>query len=134
MVTPAEKLISVVPETADLIIQARVNNRDIGFVQDGMPVAIKVDTFSFQKYGMLDGEVIQIAKDSKISENDPTRQEEIYEVMILPLEKRLMVEGVEQNIKTGMTVSADIKVGKRKIIEFFVYPLVKYLNEGISVR
>ncbi len=134
VVTPAEKLISIVPETADLIIQARISNQDIGFVKDGMPVAIKVDTFSFQKYGMLDGQVIQIAKDSKISENDPSRQEEIYEVMINPLEKQLMVEGVEQNIKTGMTVSADIKVGKRKIIEFFVYPLVKYLNEGISVR
>ncbi len=134
VVTPAEKLISVVPETENLMIQANISNQDIGFIQKGMPVSIKIDTFSFQKYGLLSGEVIQIAKDSKVSESDPTRQAQIYEVMIHPLEKHLMVEGVEQNIQTGMTVSADIKVGKRKIIEFFIYPLIKYLNEGISVR
>lgn len=51
------------------------------------------------------------------------------------LEKtHLMVEGVKTAITTGMSVTAEIKVGKRRIIEFFIYPLIKYLDEGMSVR
>ncbi len=45
-----------------------------------------------------------------------------------------MVEGVKTAITTGMSVTAEIKVGKRRIIEFFIYPLIKYLDEGMSVR
>jgi len=44
------------------------------------------------------------------------------------------VEGVATPIATGMSVTAEIKVGKRRIIAFFIYPLIKYLDEGISVR
>jgi len=41
---------------------------------------------------------------------------------------------LETPITTGMSVTAEIKVGKRRVIEFFIYPLIKYLDEGISVR
>ena len=40
----------------------------------------------------------------------------------------------EENIRTGMSLTAEINVGKRRIIEFFIYPLIKYLDEGMSVR
>ena len=46
----------------------------------------------------------------------------------------LLVEGIETAITTGMSVTVEIKVGKRRVIEFFIYPLIKYLDEGISVR
>jgi hemolysin D len=44
------------------------------------------------------------------------------------------VGGRKEQLKLGMTVTAEVKVGKRRIIEFFVYPLIKYMNEGMSVR
>ena len=130
VVTPAEKLMSVVPKDAKLKIKATVMNQDIGFVQVGMPVSIKIDTFDFQKYGLLNGEVTYVSPNSIEDE----KQGPIYEVFIKLLNSTLVVEGKEQTVKTGMTTSNEIKIGKRRIIEFFIYPLIKYLDESIKVR
>jgi len=130
VVTPAKELISIVPVDAPLVIKASVLNKDIGFISEKMPVSIKVDTFSFQKYGLLNGVVRKISKDSIEDE----KLGPIYDVYVEPLTKTLVVEGKKVSISSGMTVSAEIKVGKRRIIEFFIYPLIKYLDESISVR
>lgn len=130
VVTPAQKLMAMVPINAPLIIKAAVLNKDIGFVRDGMPVSIKVDAFDFQKYGTLNGVIRNISKHSTEDE----KLGPIYEVFINPLETRLMVEGKMVPITSGMSLTAEIKVGKRRIIEFFIYPLIKYLDEGIKVR
>lgn len=45
-----------------------------------------------------------------------------------------MVEGKERYLEAGMSVTAEIKVGKRRVIEFFIYPIIRYLDEGLSVR
>lgn len=130
VVTPAQQLFAVTPYNTPLMIKATVNNQDIGFIREGMPVSVKIDTFSFQKYGMIKGEVKSISKNSIKDE----KLGPIYEVYVTPITKTLMVEGREQSIRTGMTLKAEIKVGKRRIIEFFIYPLIKYLDEGMSVR
>lgn len=130
VVTPAEKLISIIPVSSPLTIKATVLNKDIGFIKPGMPVAIKIDTFDFQKYGLLKGKVKIVSKNSI----DDPKLGAIYEVYVTPIDKFLMVEGKRQSISAGMSLSAEIKVGKRRIIEFFVYPLIKYWHEGISVR
>jgi hemolysin D len=130
VVTPAEKVISLVPADSPLIIKALVQNKDIGFVSTGMKAGIKVDTFNFQKYGVIDGTVKTIGRDSL----EDKALGLVYESLIEPKKTTLMVEGVETPVSTGMSVTVEIKVGKRRIIEFFVYPLIKYLDEGISVR
>ena len=58
----------------------------------------------------------------------------IYEVKIEPNGETLMVEGKERYLEAGMSVTAEIKVGKRRVIEFFIYPIIRYLDEGLSVR
>lgn len=130
VVTPAEKLISIIPKDAPLIVKATVLNKDIGFVEKGVAAAIKIDTFSFQKYGLIDGNVTSIANDAIEDE----KLGPIYEIKINPLQLEIEVEGNKKQLEPGMSVTAEIKVGKRRIIEFFVYPLVKYLDEGLSVR
>lgn len=130
VVTPAEKIVSVVPKDAKLKIKATVLNQDAGFVKEKMPVLIKVDTYNFQKYGMLDGVVSVVSPNSIKDENLGP----VYEVYITLLNKTLQVEGKEENIKIGMSTTNEIKIGKRRIIEFFIYPLIKYLDESIKVR
>lgn len=130
VVTPAEKLISIVPDDAPLIIRATVLNQDIGFVTKQMPVAIKIDTFTFQKYGLIEGSVDAISNDAIEDEKLGL----IYEIKVTPLNTSLMIEGKEKRLEPGMNVTAEIKVGKRKIIEFFIYPIIQYLDEGLSVR
>ena len=130
IVTPAEKVISIVPINAPLTIKASVLDKDIGFVKKGMNVQIKVDTFDFQKYGMIEGVVKKVSKDSIEDE----KQGLLYDVYITPVTKTLRVDGEEQPILIGMGLSAEIKTGKRRIIEFFIYPIIKYWAEAVSIK
>ncbi len=130
VVTPAEKLLTLVPSNVPLVIKATVLNQDIGFIENNMPVAIKIDTFDFQKYGLIDGNVIHISQDSVEDE----KLGPIYDILIKPSKTSLLIEGENLQITAGMSVSAEMKVGKRRVIEFFIYPIIKYLDEGMSVK
>ena len=130
VVAPTDKIASVVPENTPLVVKADVMSQDSGFVREGMPVIIKLDTFNFQKYGILNGEVTIVSPNSIEKE----RIGRIYEIYIKPENKTLMVEGKEEHLKIGMTTTNEIKIGKRRVIEFFIYPLIKYLDESIKVR
>jgi hemolysin D len=130
VVTPAEKLAQIVPADMPSVVKTLVLNKDVGFVASGMDASIKVDAFNFQKYGLIEGIVLQVSKNSIEEKNLGL----VYEAYIRPKRTALMVDGVETPIATGMSVTAEIKVGKRRIIEFFIYPLIRYLDEGISVR
>jgi HlyD family type I secretion membrane fusion protein len=130
VVQPAEPILSVVPAEATLVAKVRVLNKDIGYIREGMPVQIKMDTFDFQKYGMIEGVVKKVSKDSIEDEKEGL----IYDVYIKPLEKTLTVDGKPTEISTGMSLSAEIKVDKRRIIEFFIYPIIKNWSEGVSIK
>lgn len=130
VVTPAEKLMMIVPKDAPLIFKATVLNQDIGFVKKDMNVSVKIDTFSFQKYGMIEGKVIHVADDSIEDE----KMGPIYEVLIQPQGYFLEYGREKFAINSGMSITAEMKVGKRRVINFFIYPLIRYLDEGMSVR
>lgn len=130
VVPTAQNLISIVPVNTPLVIKATIPSRDVGFVEEKMPVAIKVDTFEFQKYGMFDGKVKLVSHDSREDEKLGT----VYDIYVTPLTSHIMVEGEPRKLSPGMSVVAEVKVGKRRIIEFFVYPLVKHMHDGLSVR
>jgi len=95
-----------------------------------MEVAIKVDTFTYQKYGLLQGTVIHISDDAIEDEKLGL----VYEVFVQPNKTYLEYANKKYNLHTGMSVLAEMKVGTRRIIEFFIYPAIRYLDEGLSVR
>lgn len=130
VVTPAEKLVTLIPKGVPLIIKATVLNQDIGFITKEMDVAVKIDTFDFQKYGLVNGKVKHIADDAIEDE----KLGPVYEIAITPSATTLKGEGKTLSIHPGMSVTAELKVGKRRVIEFFIYPMIKYLDEGLSVR
>ena len=130
VVTPAQELIALTPADTPLVIKSKVLNKDIGFIRVGMPVSIKIDTYDFQKYGILHGSVKSISQNSMEDE----QLGPVYEIYITPKEDTFIIDGKEQKIATGMTLNAEVEIGKRRIIEFFIYPLIKYMDEGISVR
>lgn len=130
IVTPAQELIALTPVETPMLIKAQVLNKDIGFIRVGMPVSIKVDTYDFQKYGILDGTVKSISQNSIEDE----KLGPVYEIYIIPKKDTFIIDGNEKKISAGMTLNAEIEIGKRRIIEFFIYPLIKYMDEGISVR
>ena len=130
VVSPNDNLISIVPSDAPLIIKASVLNKDIGFLKLGQEVAVKIDTFSFQKYGLLHGNIIEISKDAIEDEKLGL----IYEIKIKPKSLDIKVEGEIKQLEIGMSIIAEVKTGKRRVIELFIYPIIKYMDEGLSVR
>jgi hemolysin D len=120
----------VIPTGVPLIIHATVLNQDIGFVTKEMDASVKIDTFDFQKYGLIHGNVKHIADDAIEDE----KLGPVYEIAITPSDTTLKGEGKTLSIHPGMSVTAELKVGKRRVIEFFIYPMIKYLDEGLSVR
>lgn len=130
VVNTNDTLISIVPTNAPLVIKSQVLNKDIGFLKVGQEAAIKVDTFDFQKYGLLKGDITHISNDAI---NDD-KLGLVYEILITPKELSLNVDGEVKNLEIGMSVASEIKVGKRRVIELFIYPIIKYLDEGLSVR
>lgn len=130
VVTPAEKLMTIIPNDVPIRFKAIVENKDIGFIHKGMDVAVKIDTFNYQRYGLIDGKVSQIAANAIMDE----RLGLIYEVFVVPQQNHLVVEGEKRYLVPGMSATSELKVGERRIIEFFIYPLIKYMDEGVSVR
>ena len=61
---PAQALMVIVPENPKLEVEVLLENKDIGFVREGQSVEIKIDAFPYTKYGLIDGEVSNISRDS----------------------------------------------------------------------
>ena len=130
VVTPAEQVMTLVPDAVPLEVEALVQNRDIGYVKAGMPVTLKIDTFDFQKYGTVEGTVLQVAKNA---ENDE-QLGPVFTVMVEPKSTELEVDGELTELQSGMTVTAEIKTGQRRLIEFFIYPIIQSLDESFKLK
>lgn len=131
VVTPAQAIMTIVPDGTPLVVEASIQNKDIGFVSVGQEVAVKFDTFPFQKYGTVKGKVISISPDAF---EDEKTGSSVYKMKVALERKTINVDGKEVHISPGMAVTAEIKTGKRRIIEFFLEPLIKYAEESLKVR
>lgn len=130
VVNKSQSIMSIVPKDTELLIEANVANKDIGFIYEGQEVSIKVDTFSFQKYGTINGTVEKISPDAYEDEKYGL----VYKVKIKPETTTMQIEGKEMNLSSGMGVTAEIKTGKRRVIDFLIEPLIKYTDEALKVR
>lgn len=65
VVTPAQSLLVLAPDAAGLIVEARIQNKDIGFVKAGQEAQVKIETFSFTRYGLIQGKVLDVSRDAE---------------------------------------------------------------------
>ena len=130
IVTPAQPIVTIVPEGTPLIIEATVLNKDIGFVKVGQDAEIKLDTFPFQKYGTIKGKVVSVSPDAF----DDEKLGPVYRIRVNLERLSIIVDGRDAPVSPGMTAAVEVKTGKRRIIEFFLSPIVKYSNESLTLR
>lgn len=129
VVNAAQPIVEIVPESAPLVVEASVQNKDIGFIQVGQSVVIKVDTYSFQRYGYLKGTVKAISPDAVSDE----KQGLIYKMKVaINTDKTSKNNSIK--VEPGMSVVAEIITGKRRIIEFFLDPLMTHTDTSLQVR
>jgi len=145
VVTPAQALMLVVPDTAQLVVEAGVENKDVGFVHPGQRAEIKVETFAFTRYGMIDGTVQALSRDAVLEGGDrketdrrlpdeggdePVVKPASYMARIALDRNWIDTEAGRMTLGAGMSVTAEIYTGKRRIIGFLLSPLQRVVGES----
>jgi HlyD family secretion protein len=137
-----QAFITLVPADAPLEIESNIAGRDDGFVHVGDEVAIKFDTFPFIQYGMAYGAVRTISADSFTAQDDqrnPTGAVPVSGNNLEPYYRaRVTIDKVELHgtpagfhIVPGMPVTADIKVGKRTVLEYLLGRVLPVASQGM---
>lgn len=130
VVQSGEVIMKLIPHNTPLEVEAKVLNKDIGFINIGQKVKVKLDSFKFTKYGYIEGEVINIEKASILDEN----LGEIYPVIVRLNTDIMKVEDKYIKLIPGMTCSVDIKIGKRRLIEYIISPMIRYKDEALREK
>ncbi len=135
VVREAETLFVLVPRDVPLQAEVNVEGRDIGQVSVGQPVRIKFEAFPFQKYGTATGEVRVISQDSfspdSKAEGARRATAPSYRVLVDLSDTHLRLPAERVQLIPGMAVTAEMKAGQRSVISYFLYPLLRGLDESI---
>ncbi|WP_422489545.1 HlyD family type I secretion periplasmic adaptor subunit [Endozoicomonas sp. ALE010] len=130
VVQPAQALMQIVPAEAKMEVEAWILNKDIGFVHEGQSAEVKIDTFNFTKYGLIDGTLTTVSNDAV-----PDEQLGLRYLANVQIEKDWMqVENRKVNLAPGMSVAVEIKTGQIRLIEYFLSPLLRFKQESIRER
>ena len=127
----AEPLFTLVPLNEELMAEVQIDSADVGYVKQGDAVHIKVDAFPFQRHGTLDATLTTISADAFRRENDATGMAGYYVGRISLGSARLKKMPERARLLPGMTLSAEIVVGKRSVMSYLLWPLTKAVDESI---
>jgi len=139
VVQAGSPLLQVVPKGETLRAEALLANEDVGFVEVGQRVKLKLAAFPFQKYGMLEGRVAQISADAMgqgeaaraTGTNPLTAPAQTYKAVIELNEQSLRLpNGRHMDIAPGMAVTAEIHQGRRTVIEYLLSPVQRVATEA----
>ena len=130
VVSSAKPLMQIVPQDTRVEVEAFLENKDVGFVQEGQDVAIKIDAFEYTKYGTVTGKVSHVSRDAIKDEKKGL----IYSTKVALDKSIIAVEGKEMPLSAGMSVNVEIKTGDRRIIEYVLSPLIRHQRESLNER
>lgn len=130
VVTAAQALMVIVPQEDIVEAEAMLENKDIGFVNAGQDAAVKIETFNYTKYGLIDGKVQSVSLDAIQDE----KRGLIYAARIRLNRNSMQIDGKTVRLTPGMAVTAEIKTSQRRIIEYFLSPLIQHVSESIRER
>ena len=119
VVEPAKALMVIVPNQDGLEVEARILNKDAGFVHEGQPVAVKFEAFPFTRYGTSPGIVTHISRDAVPDQ----KLGSVYIVTIALQRGFIVVDGRNVPLTAGLSATADIRTGSRRIISYLLSPL-----------
>lgn len=130
VVTAAQKIMVIVPDDEPMEIEALVLNKDIGFVHAGQNTVIKIESFPYTRYGYLTGKVKHISHDAMTHEQLGL----VYTASISLDKNNLNIDGKTVYLSAGMNVSAEIKTGKRRVLDYLLSPLQTKIDESFRER
>ena len=146
VVTTADTLMTIVPDGTGIEVDCLVPNKDIGFVREGQDVEVKLEAFPFTRYGLVKGRVRKLGRDAATNPNaaPPGSMAQIpqsgtsgappaelaYPAKVTLLQNWILVDGHPEEVRAGMRVSAEIKTGDRRVIEYILSPVMQAVKEA----
>jgi hemolysin D len=157
IVTPAQALLTIVPDDQQLMVEASIQNQDIGFVHVGQEAEVKIAAFDFTRYGAIRGKVVSISRDvvdqtpyqppqndgysqganqpdqaqsGKQDDAGNTQQGPEYVAHIMLGQTGVMTDAGEVPLEPGMAVTADVKTGRRRVISYPLSPFTHQIEEA----
>lgn len=162
VVQPGQTVATIVPRAAPLIVEVDLPAQDAGFIKLGQKTEIKVTAYPFEQYGSIRGKVLWISPtaDSNSDLTSPPEGEShqpvtqpsqspqpgadqtkaaspptlYYRIKVQPEQAWLEVDGKHHRMRPGMTATVDIQTGRRRVLDFFLDPVIKYIHTGFTVR
>ncbi|MDY6786302.1 MAG: HlyD family type I secretion periplasmic adaptor subunit [Cyanobacteriota bacterium] len=121
----SEPILKIVPNDT-LVARVFITNKDIGFVNQGMPVDVRIDSFPYSEFGDVKGTVVRVGSDA-------LPPDEIYQFYRFPAEIKLedqeiSINGKPVELQSGMSVSANIKTRKRPVISIFTDLFIRKID------
>lgn len=130
VLTAAQAVATIVPDGEQLIVEIFIRNQDIGCIEIGQEVVIKLDAYNFQEYGKLEGTVVSISPDAILDKEKGW----VYIAKVEICDAKFKENNSDVEIGVGMECITEVKVGERRIVDFFLEPLVKHLDGSLKVR
>jgi len=130
VVPPGDIVAEIVPLSDTLIAEVRISPRDIGHMAIGTEVLVKIDTYNYARYGSITSQLTRISASSFMDE-----QGESYFKGIVGLPQDYIGTDPKSNrITAGMTVVADIRTGKKTLLQYLVKPINNALDTSFRER
>jgi len=127
----AETLLTLVPDGADLYVEARMPSRDVGYVKVGDEVRVKLEAYPFQRFGTLNGVLDVVSADSLPAKQDDPQSQRVYPLQVRITDDlgSLAARGIR--VRPGLVASAEIKTGKRSIASYVLDPILRTTDESM---
>ena len=126
-------LIEIVPLSDILLIEAKIDPKDIAFINPNQKAIVKITAYDFSIYGSLEGKIVEISADSIVDKNDKN-QKTYYKVVIKTEKNYLEKDKQKLPIIPGMITSVDIITGKKSILDFLLKPILKTKANALHER
>ena len=113
-----QTIATIAPAGSRLVVEAHVPNKDIAFIEKGLPAKLKFDAFPFQDYGVVDGTVTDVSPDAQFDKEVGS----FYKVMIAPKQTEIVAEGKSIPLRPGLALTAEIVTERKSILSLMLQP------------
>ena len=125
-----ETLLTIVPAGEELVVEAEAAAQDIGLLRPGDPVRVKFEAFPYQRHGVAEATLATISPDA-LEKTTPEGQRLFYRVRATLGAVRLTAVPPDFRLIPGLSLTAEIRVGSRRVITYLLYPLLKTFDESL---
>ena len=133
VIKPGENIMEIVPLDDSLLVEVNIKPSDIAFLRPGQKALLKITAYDYSIYGGLDAELVDISPDTVVDEKD-SRRPSYYRVKLRTTNLKFTKSKEEKPLIPGMVVTADIRTGKKTVMDYLLKPIIKAKDEALSER